>query len=81
MCLEPFTAAGLFILGRGVLLLQPLLWGVVRETEKEREGQSQGEQTCSATPHHQKQSQARRECKREKTDSTLLPELRLPHSS
>lgn len=34
MCLEPFGATGLFILGRGVLLL---LVGVVREKEEEEE--------------------------------------------
>ena len=81
MCLEPFGATGLFIFGRGVLLL--LLVGVVIEKEKEEKGwKTVKDRVCSetshqllaadtATLHYQKpekeQSQAGREKKRKDT--------------
>lgn len=55
MCLEPFGATGLFILGRGVLLL---LVGVVTEKGEEEERRGKGWKTvknrprvCSETSH------------------------------
>lgn len=88
MCLEPFAAAGLFILGRGVLLL-----GVVRETEEERKGRASQEEQAHgpALPLEElalplliirstRKSQARLE-RRGKGRQCTLPEARLPHSS
>lgn len=53
MCLEPFGATGLFILGRGVLLLLPMV-GLVIEKEKEEKGWKTVKdrpRVCSETSH------------------------------
>lgn len=95
MCLEPFGATGLFILGRGVLLL---VVGVVIEKEEEEEkgrGERMGRTRTWSAPrnlaaaaalHYQKlerePSQGRMERKRHiKTGSACSLELRLPNSS
>lgn len=93
MCLEPLGATGLFILGRGELLL---LLGVVIEKEEEDKGPGTLEKeprVCShgsqepALTHFIIRSLTRHQARPEKerqdreTGSEHFPELRLPHSS